>query len=576
MCPNSLLRIIINTRAVSSRQQETILKYFAIFLLTACCAFSLVFPTVLSPPDGAVSRQISLDAIKKHLEILGSDSFQGRRTGTPGGEKAASYIADQLQRIGLEPIGENDSFSQRIPMHGSIPQSNSEMDLFVRDRPNRFQLNVDYLLYKSGEQTFIPNPVPLVFVGYGITAPEFDYNDYQSLDVEGKIVVFLSGEPVSTDPGYFKGSEPTIYSYPESKQRIAIAHGAYGSILIYGPNDEKECSWEELIHQFSFEDISLAYSVASNLNLVMNVAAAAKLFDGAPFDLSQVLEMEKRLTVHSFPLNTRLRFSGQSMERDFSASNIAGLLPGRHSGKNDSYVLISAHYDHLGVGPDVKGDSIYNGVMDNAVGVAALLEIARVLKNFTAPQERSTVFLFTTGEEEGLLGSTYYADHPLVPLYKTVANINIDGLAMFDRFKNVVGVGAELSTLDECLTKVAAEQGYYVSPIPPQFSTSESFARSDQIAFAKAGIPAVLIAEGFDGYDLTQSEILRRMIRWMRNIYHSPFDDLQQPINYDAVLQHCRFICSFCHALANSHEEIKWKPGTPYINMRLRSMAERR
>jgi hypothetical protein len=551
-------------------------KYLTLLLSIACPISCACILKASSPSNGDISLQISLDVLQKHLEILGSDLLQGRRTGTPGGEKAADYIADQLQRIGLKPIGDEGSFLQRIPMHGSIPRQNSELDLFVGDRPSRLQLNRDYLLYKSGEQTFIPNPVPLVFVGYGITAPEFDYNDYQALNVEGKIVVFLSGEPVSDDPAYFKGSEPSIYSYPESKQRIAIAHGAYGSILIYGPNDVKECSWEKLINQFAFEDISLAYSVASNLSLVMNAAAAARLFERAPFNLSQVLEMEKTLTIHSFPLKTRLRFKGQFLEREFSACNVAGLLPGKHSKNNDSYLLLSAHYDHLGVGPAVGGDSIYNGVMDNAVGVAALLEIARVLKSAAPPHERSILFLFTTGEEEGLLGSTYYTDHPLVPLYRTVANINIDGLAMFDRFKNVVGVGSELSTLGEYLTKVAAEQGYYVSAIPPQFSASESFARSDQIAFAKAGVPALLIAEGFDGYNLKQSEILMRMIRWMKNIYHSPFDDMSQPINFEAVLQHCRFLCRFCSSLADDRFEIKWKPGTPYINVRLRSIAERR
>jgi Zn-dependent M28 family amino/carboxypeptidase len=525
-------------------------------------------------PDIALS--ISLDSIKKHLQILGSDSLQGRRTGTPGGERAARYIAQQLESIGLNPIGEEGTFFQWIPMHGSIPQPTSELDLFIGENLHHYQLNRDYLLYKSGEQTFIPNPIPLIFVGYGITAPEYDYNDYQSLDVEGKIVVFLSGEPVSDDPGYFRGDEPTVYSYPESKQRIAISHGAYGSILIHGPNEEKIRPWSDLTNQFAFEDVDLAYSAASNLGLVMNASAAGRLFSGSLFDLDQVLEMENALTLHSFPLKSTLRFRGQFQEREFSAPNIVGLLPAESRKADGSYLILTAHYDHLGIGPPVKGDSIYNGVMDNAIGVSALLEIARAMKNALPPQKRSILFLFTTGEEEGLLGSTYYTDHPIVPLYKTVANINIDGLAMFDRFKNVVGVGAELSTLGEYLEGVAEELGYYVSPIPSEFSATESFSRADQIAFAKAGIPSILIAEGMDGFNLDPSGMKKRMIDWMRNIYHSPFDDLRQPINYAAVLQHCRFLCSFCYSLADSSYEVKWNPGTPYINTRLRSIAERK
>jgi len=551
------------------RNSAIILAIGFFFLLSLNLAFE-------ETSSEAVSQYVSLDSIQTHLHVLGSDLFQGRRTGTSGGENAAKYIAQQLQSIGLQPIGENDSFFQWIPMSGSIPQPASELVLFAGDQLYRYQLSRDYLLYKSGEQTFLPQRVPLVFAGYGIVAPEYDYNDYQEINVEGKIAVFLSGEPASDDESYFKGDEPTVYSYPDSKQRIAISRGAYGSIMVYSSEDEKIRSWQDLINEFAFEDISLAYSVASNLNIVMNAAAAESLFSGAPFDLERVLEMKNTHTIHSFPLKTEISFRGQSIEREFKAPNIVGLLPAAKAKTGVSYIIITAHYDHLGVGPAVKGDSIYNGVMDNAIGVAALLEIARTLKHASPPKERSIIFLFTTGEEEGLLGSTYYTDHPVFPLYKTVANINIDGLAMFDRFKNVVGVGAELSTLGEYLEKVAAERGYYVSRIPSQFNDSESFARSDQIAFAKAGIPAILIAEGYDGHDLSQSEILRRMFNWMKTIYHSPFDDLQQPINYTAVLQHCRFICNFCYSLADSRFEINWKPGTPYINARLRSFAEKR
>jgi hypothetical protein len=555
---------------------EMDLKYRIILLFIVCIHPSLSIAAQKISAAAKISQIISLDSIKRHLQILGSDSLEGRRTGTPGGEKAAGYIGRQLQLIGLSPMGEDDSFYQWIPMHGSIPQPTSNLEIFVGNRSHRYLLNSDYILYKSGDQTYIPQPVPLVFVGYGIIAPEFDYNDYQSLDVEGKIVVFLSGEPVSDDANFFKGNEKTIYSYPESKHRIAISRGAYGSIMIYGPEDESDLPWVELVKKFAFEDVSLAYSVTSSLSLAMNITAATRLFSGAQFNLKQVLEMEKNLTIRSFPLKTRLRFRGKFLEREFSAPNIAGLLPGNSSKDDDSYILISAHYDHLGIGPSARGDSIYNGVMDNAVGVAALLEIARAMKISPPPQKRSIIFLFTTGEEEGLLGSTYYTDHPLAPLYKTVANINIDGLAMFDCFRNVIGIGTELSTLGEYLRRVAPELGYYVSALPSQLGASESFARSDQIAFAKAGIPAIMIAEGFDGYNLSQTEMLQKMIQWMRSIYHSPFDDLLQPINYEAVLQHCRFLCTFCYALADNPFEVKWNPGTPYINARLRSIAERR
>ena len=253
----------------------------------------------------------------------------------------------------------------------------------------------------------------------------------------------------------------------------------------------------------------------------MNTTAAVRLFSDALYDLKQVLEMEKTLTVRSFPLKTRLRFKGQFIEREFSAPNVVGLLPGTYYNADDSFIILSAHYDHLGIAGRFH---LQRGVMDNAIGVAAMLEIAHVLKKHAPPLKRSIIFLFTTGEEEGLLGATYYTDHPLVPLYRTVVNINIDGLAMFDRFRDVVGVGSELSTLVNYFKKVAAKQGYYVSSIPPQFGASESFARSDQIAFAKAGIPAILIAKGLDGHQLSRLEMLKSMFQCMKNIYHFALD----------------------------------------------------
>ena len=205
-----------------------------------------------------------------------------------------------------------------------------------------------------------------------------------------------------------------------------------------------------------------------------------------------------------------------------------------------------------------------------------MLEIARAFALSKNEYEHSIIFLLTTGEEEGLLGSTYYIDHPVVPLYQTIANINIDGLAMFDTFYDVIGIGAELSTLGDILEKVAIEQGMYVSNIPALFISSESFARSDQIAFAKAGIPSILVAEGFHYKNLTQDEGIQLFIDWQKHIYHTPFDDLNQPINFNATQQHCEFIFTFCHFLAYNKSIPVWKSGTPYINARLRSIAEKR
>lgn len=524
----------------------------------------------------AALKRVSSTRFLQHLTFLGGDSLAGRGTGTRGGEIAAAYIAAELAKLHIQPAGDEASYYQQIPMHGSRPLANSSFQIFTKRGLVPLQLGRDYLLYNAGAQTFVPKPVPLVFVGYGIVAPEYDHNDYQALNVVGKIVVFLSGEPASNEPSYFAASQPSLYSFPETKQKTALARGAVGSIMIPTPRQESSRDWQAWLHEFAFEDISLFYSIAGNLSVVVNPQTASLLFEDAPYSLKQIFNMEAANNLRSFQLAVSASFRGSFQQRDFLAPNVIGLLPGSEAEFKDSYVIVSAHYDHLGIGPAVETDSIYNGVFDNAAGVAAVLEIARALALMPEKPKRSVLFLFLTGEEKGLLGSSYYVDHPVVPLYKTIANLNVDGLAMFDTFNDVVGVGAELSTLGELLEEVAAELGLRVSAIPAQFPGLVSFARSDQITFAKAGIPALLVMEGPEYRHTPREAGLQRLIKWGQEIYHTPFDDLRQPINLAAAEQHTQILLALCLALANSTNAPQWEKGVPYLAARLQALAEKR
>lgn len=519
---------------------------------------------------------ISDAAIRRHLEYLGSDELAGRATGSPGEHLAADYIAAHLQQLGLAYPEKLGSYFQPVPMHGSIPLAESRLRLFREGEVRDFELGEDYLLYKSGAPTFVPLPVPLVFAGYGIVAPEFDYNDYQNVAVEGKIVVYFSGEPPSTDRDYFAGGAETIYASPEAKARLAFSRGALGCILIPLPETAADGFWQSRRREFAFEDITLAYAASSHLSVMLNPAAAPVLFEGAPFSFPALLEMAAAQKLPSFPLAASLSFKGEFIQRDFTARNVIGVLPGSDPELGDSYLAITAHYDHLGVGEKLEGDSIYNGVFDNAAGVAALLEIARVFSELPAAPPRSILFLFLTGEEKGLLGSRYYLDNPVRPLYRTIANINIDGLAMFDTFHDIVGIGAELSTLDAYLRDAAALNGLSVSPLPEEFAGTASFARSDQIAFAQAGIPALLTLEGLNYRHGDRESALARVLRWNRMVYHTPFDDLQQPINYAAAVQHTRLIFTLCRLLADNGKSPEWHSDVPYLYERLQSIAEKK
>ena len=541
-----------------------ILPYIAFVLLTYFNAIVVAQPRLY----------FDKDSLRKHIFFLGNDSLEGRGTGTKGGELAAEYLSTQLKKLGVTPIRENNTFFQLIPMHGSIPLKESVLRMQTGETIHDFELGRDYLLYKTGAQTFLPESVPLVFVGYGIIAPEFDYNDYQFVDVAGKIAVFLSGEPNSSDPEYFKGPDPTVYMHAEAKHRLAISRGALGSIMIMNPRYETHRTWKDWQEEFSFEDVTLAYSATSQLSVVMNPQAASLLFEGAPMSLDALLRSKDNIA--SFPLPAKISFRGDFIEREFIANNVIGILHGNDPNLRDTYVILSAHYDHLGIGLPVRGDSIYNGVMDNAAGVAAVLEIARTFSQSPEKPRRSIIFLFLTGEEKGLLGSIYYTDHPVKPLYETVANINVDGLAMFDIFKDVVGFGAGLSGLGEILADVCNELKLEISPIPTEFSASESYFRSDQISFAQVGIPSILIMEGLHYKNLTAEEGRNRQIEWLKNYYHTPFDDLNQPLNFDAAIQHCYLLFKFCRRVANQVTEPQWKSGTPYINTRLQSIAEKK
>jgi hypothetical protein len=343
--------------------------------------------------------ELNPDSIKSNIYFLGDDRLAGRATGSIGAALAADYIAGKLARYGIKPLRKGGGFFQEIPMHGSRTLPASILTISSGNVTDSLRLGADYLMYKTGAETFMPRSFPLVFIGYGIVAPEYDYNDYQTVDVEDKIVVYLEGEPQSDNPLYFAGAQPTLHASPEAKQRLAISHGARGCILI---PSLKGKSWAQMAREFSFEDVRLAYAVSGNLSIVINPDILYKIFD----DPSEILRMDETGSMRSFDLKASMQFEGSFSERDFLGRNVIGYLPGEDSDLKDSYLLLTAHYDHLGIGPAVNGDSVYNGVCDNASGVAVLLELARVFANTPERRKRSLIFLFLTGEEKGLLRST--------------------------------------------------------------------------------------------------------------------------------------------------------------------------
>ncbi len=557
------------------------LKIFGIkvvFYLYVYCSVVMVSTALQSAvkPSSAAQPLIQADSLHKHVAFLTDDALQGRSVGSAGGRRAAAYIAQQLANWGLQPVPPLTDFLQPIPFHGSRALAASSLQLHIEHQVFDFQLGRDYLLFKYGAQTYLPVPVSLVFAGYGITAPEYDYNDYQNLDVDGKIVVFLSGEPFSGDPGYFAGALPTIHSQVETKERVAMAHGAAGSILIPIPGPSTTEDWQLLQREFSFEDVTLSFGAAGHLALIMRPEAGAALFHGAAISWPDVLQMVDRHAVRAAPLAARLSFHGKFKERDFIDYNVVAMIEGQDAKEKNNYVLVSAHYDHLGIGPAVQGDSIYNGAVDNALGVAGLLEMARCFGIISLRPKRSILFLFTTAEEKGLLGATYFVDRPLAPCHRIIAAINLEGLAFIDNFRDIIVIGGELSQLGAWIKPLARENGLIISPMPDGFSRQDAWLHADQLAFARAGIPFLLIVDGLQGQSLTPEQMLRQRLAWYHNRYHSPQDDGEQTLNYAAAQQHANFLFTVVSQLANSSFKPDWLDWSPFRTERLRSLAEKK
>jgi hypothetical protein len=414
----------------------------------------------------------------------------------------------------------------------------------------------------------------MVFVGYGIVAPEFDYSDYADVDVRGKVVVFLAGEPASDDPSYFGGTEPTLYSAVETKVRIALSRGAAASVQIVTAERHGGWQWARLKREYAFEHLSLASSVPSHLAVLLHPRVAASLFEEALFDFDQVVSMEQRQVLRSFHLPASLSFEGDFRVRSFLAANVVGRIPGSGKRLRREAVVVSAHYDHLGRGPAVDGDPVYNGVIDNAIGSAGLLELARVVMTAPKRPRRTTVILFTTAEEQGNLGAQFFLDHPPIPLPRIVANINIDGLAFHDQFSNVVGIGAELSDLERHLRRAATLRGLEVSRPSEIVLGHEAFARSEQAVFAEAGIPAILVNEGFAWIGHSRSQAIEMTAEWFDTRYHSPSDDLGQHLDFSASRDHLALLAALVMMVADADLAPEWKPGVPYAYRRLLMRAQ--
>ena len=508
--------------------------YFSLTLLAtavlAGCATTSITPTDVT--NGYNS--IQADELAKHVKVLASDEFGGRAPSSPGEKLTLDYLTAQFKALGLKP-GNGDSYLQEVPLVSLEADSNMVLSIGGKD----YQYKKDMVMGSSriSAQEGIENS-ELVFVGYGVNAPEYNWNDYEGLDVKGKTVVMLVNDPgfATKDPALFTGDAMTYYGRWTYKYEEASRQGAAGAIIIHEtapasyPWSVVENSWSG--EQFGFQKEN------NNMDRVavegwVTTDVAKELFTKAGLDFDTVKTNAAKGAYHVDMGDLTASVSIKNTIKKSVSYNFIATLPG--SEKPDEHVIYSAHWDHLGTDKTRKGDQIYNGAHDNATGTAGLIEVAEAFTKLPKHPSRSMTFLAVTAEEQGLLGSKYYAANPVIAANKTVANINMDSLNLLGKVKdmNVVGIGK--SQMDEFLATAAKEQGRTISGDPKP--SSGGYYRSDHFAFANMGIPAMYAGGGTVAADEETANYRKRMSLVLRGCYHQPCDRYRDEWDLSGAVQ---------------------------------------
>ncbi len=517
-----------------------------------CAPAQSADPSDRAAADAAI-KAIRVDAIRAHMRFLSDDLLEGRFPGTPGHEIAARYVATELEGMGVQPAGENGTWFQKVPCRRGTPDPlRSSISLSKPGRDVVLEDPEDYWYYSDVARTDSVVEAPVVFVGYGITAPDMHYDDYAGIDAHGKIVALISNAPST-----FPSSQAGYYADLARKARNAAAHGAVGRLEIFLPDDDVDLSGDgEWLEKDGtpHNDVPGIRAWAW-----LHQRGAEKLFEGAPRSLGQAFAEARAGRPQSFPLAWKAKMHAVNTHQPFEASNVVGKIIGSDPRLRDQFVVYTAHVDHMGVQTGAEGDRclaaegtkdrICHGAMDNASGVAALLEIARAYTRLPVAPRRSIVFLFPTGEEDMFEGSDYFAHFPTVPASAMVADINIDMLpGMLYASKDLVIEGGDHSTLIENATRAALLTGYALSP--DRMPQMNFFARSDNYAFTLQGIPSVQVRRGNDGIEVTQ--------KWLATRYHTPLDNMEQPIDYEAGVRATGMIFLMGYDVAQQEKPPAW------------------
>ena len=515
---------------------------------------------------------ISSTAILAHTKVLASDEFEGRAPGSAGEEKTVAYIIGQFKKIGLTPGNPDGTYLQNVPLVGitSTPTLS-----FVHDGLTIPMENINEFVGPSSR--IVPHvaakDTDVVFVGYGVVAPEFAWDDYKGVDVRGKTVVMLINDPPVTgadgqlDPKIFGGKAMTYYGRWTYKYEIAAAKGAVGCLIVHetGP---AAYPFAVITGSRSRENFEISATDKNMGHVAMEgwltLDAARKLFTACGQDYDVAKKAAATREFHPVSLGAKASFTIENVLRNVASKNVVALLPGSDPKLKDEFVIYTAHWDHLGRDPRLPGDQIFNGAADNAAGVAVLLELARAYTALPAAArpKRSVLFLSVTAEEKGLLGSRYYAMEPLYPLTKTLANINMDGANQFGPTSDMATVGFGASTIDDVGLAVAAAQGRQM--FPEAHPENGSYYRSDHFEFAKVGVPSYYPKNGTHYIGQPDDFAETQVKDYIANRYHKVTDEVQPNWTFEGAAQDTAFLLEVGLRIANGDQWPEWKPGNEF------------
>jgi Zn-dependent M28 family amino/carboxypeptidase len=529
----------------------------------------------LALPAGAAAAMRGIDAqrIRAHVRFLADDLLEGRGTGTRGGDVAAKYIAAQFALDGLKPAGDDGGYLQKVEFTGvhTLPASTASV-LPATGAPIQLKLGDDYVVANQTQTPSVDLDAPIVFVGYGIEAPEYHWNDFKDVDVKGKVLLVIVNEPPSTDPKFFNGEALTYYGRWMYKFEEAARKGALGAIIIHR-TDLASYGWSVVRNSWGGESVYLAQDKEPKLEAAawMQLESARQLFSAAGLKLDDMIASAGTRDFKARELPLRFKTHVLSEVRKFESYNVLGLLPGTAGGAAQQALMYTAHYDHLGIDPALSGDKIYNGAVDNGTGVGILLELAHAFTTSATRPPHPVLFASVTAEEKGLLGSNYLGKHLPIPAQQIALDLNFDAIKPIGRPESVNVAGAERTSFYPIVEKTAKNFGFIIQPDAEP--GAGHYYRSDHFSLARAGVPAFSINTGLKFAGHPEEWGKAQADEYTAKHYHNPSDEYLPSMDFTSDAELAKFGFALGWQALDAKGTVNWLPGDEFEAKRQRAAS---